>query len=72
VHIFPPNPSYQNVFVTNFTYDVEGNLSQVNSPEGVINYDYDLATGRLIHVCTQNSEVEYSYAGRHGLCQRFC
>jgi len=59
--IFPPNPSYQNVFVTTLTYDVQGNLTQVNSPEGVINYDYDLATGRLIHVCTLNSETEYSY-----------
>jgi len=60
--IYPGNlSSPPTIYVTTFTYDVEGNLTQVNSPEGVINYNYDLATGRLIHVCTINSEIEYGY-----------
>ena len=47
--------------ITEFSYDVEGRLSQVNSPEGVINYDYDLITGRHVGTCTQNSETTYEY-----------
>jgi RHS repeat-associated protein len=57
----PNNYSTSTVHLTSFTYDVEGNLSQVNSPEGVINYSYDLATGRMTSLCTANSEQDYSY-----------
>jgi YD repeat-containing protein len=57
----PNNFSTPTVRTTNFTYDVEGNLTQVNSPEGVINYSYDLATGRLLDTCTKNSEEQFNY-----------
>jgi len=33
----------------------------VNAPEGVINYGYDLATGRHKLTCSANSEVAYGY-----------
>jgi RHS repeat-associated protein len=46
---------------TNFSYDAEGRLMQVNAPEGVINYTYDLATGRLHSTCTGNSAWDYMY-----------
>jgi RHS repeat-associated protein len=52
------NPSIR---YTNFTYDFDGHLTQVNSPEGVINYGYDLATGRQTSTCTTNSFVAYDY-----------
>jgi YD repeat-containing protein len=47
--------------LTYFTYDLDNHLTQVNSPEGVINYGYDLATGRLTSTCTANSELSYGY-----------
>lgn len=47
--------------ITEFSYDVEGRLAQVNSPEGYINYNYDLATGRHLGTCTKNSETTYEY-----------
>lgn len=56
----PPSSTDDNERVTKFTYDIEGRLEQVNSPEGVINCGYDLATGRHNHTCTKNSEVPYS------------
>ena len=59
--VYPPNPSYQNTFITTFTYDVEGNVTQVNSPQGVVNYTYNLATARVTDTCTTNSETEYNY-----------
>lgn len=52
------NPS---VRYTYFSYDFDGHLVQVNCPEGVINYGYDLATGRHIETNTQNSNVKYGY-----------
>ena len=36
--------------VTQFAYDFEGRLAQVSSPEGVINYGYDLVDWED-HVC---------------------
>ena len=55
-----PNP-VSNERITQFSYDIEGRLAQVVSPEGYINYEYDLATGRHTKTCTENSEVEYGY-----------
>jgi YD repeat-containing protein len=57
----PANLSSETIRITEFAYDAEGRLAQVNSPEGVINYGYDLATGRLIRTCTAKSEVAYGY-----------
>jgi len=57
----PNNYSTPTIRITTFAYDVEGRLAQVNSPEGVINYDYDLITGRHVGTCTQNSETTYEY-----------
>ncbi len=47
--------------ITTFSYDLEGRLAQVNSPEGYINYEYDLATGQHVRTCTANSESTYEY-----------
>ena len=47
--------------ITNFAYDFEGRVTQVNSPEGYINYEYDAATGRHTRTCTANSEFTYQY-----------
>ena len=59
--VYPSNASTPNTRITNFTYDLEGNLSQANTPEGVINYGYDWATGRLTSTCTTNWYVAYGY-----------
>jgi len=46
---------------TEFSCDADGHLTRVDSPEGVINYGYDLATGRHTDTCTANSELGYGY-----------
>jgi RHS repeat-associated protein len=55
------NLSTNTVRITNFSYDLEGRLAQVDSPEGYINYEYDLATGRHLKTCTANSTTSYEY-----------
>ncbi|PWU19131.1 MAG: hypothetical protein C5B50_07315, partial [Verrucomicrobia bacterium] len=57
----PSNSSTDSVRLTYFAYDFDGHLTQVNSPEGVINYGYDLATGQLTSTCTANSLTQYTY-----------
>jgi RHS repeat-associated protein len=47
--------------VTSYTYDFDGRLTQMNSPEGYIDYGYDAATGRLLSTCTTNSYITNSY-----------
>jgi uncharacterized protein RhaS with RHS repeats len=37
---------------TSFNYDAEGRIIQVDSPEGVVNYDYDSITGQKIRTWT--------------------
>lgn len=59
--VYPPNSSTETSRYTTFTYDMDGHLTQVNCPEGVINYGYDLATGRHTSTCTTNSYVGYGY-----------
>ncbi len=56
-----PNSSTDTVRVTSFKYDFDGHLTQVDSPEGYINYGYELATGRHTSTCTTNSYVGYDY-----------
>jgi YD repeat-containing protein len=36
-------------------------LTQIASPEGTINYEYDLATGRHTRTFTDNSDTRYMY-----------
>jgi RHS repeat-associated protein len=59
--VIPSNSSTETERQTYFGYDFEGRLKQVNCPEGVINYGYDLATGRHISTCTTNAEYQYTY-----------
>ncbi len=54
--------------VTQLAYDADGHLTQVNSPEGVVNYGYDLTTGRHTSTYTAisptpgvNSQIGYDY-----------
>ncbi|HEX7653455.1 MAG TPA: hypothetical protein VF607_08115, partial [Verrucomicrobiae bacterium] len=58
---YPSNASTTTTRYTSFAYDNDGHLTQVNCPEGVINYAYELATGRLLETNTKNSDVQYSY-----------
>jgi RHS repeat-associated protein len=57
----PPYIGNETTRITEFTYDGDGHIQQVNSPEGVINYGYDLATGRHTSTCTPNTEVSFGY-----------
>jgi RHS repeat-associated protein len=57
----PQNFSTLTTRITTLAYDFDGRLEQVNTPEGVINYSYDLATDRLTSTCTANSEMDYTY-----------
>jgi RHS repeat-associated protein len=59
--VYPANSSTDTKRITTYSYDCDRHLSQVNSPEGVINYEYDLATGRHTGTCTTNSYVQYGY-----------
>jgi RHS repeat-associated protein len=59
--VYPSNPSTDTVRVTTFAYDFEGRLTQQNTPEGVINYEYDAMTGRHTRTCSTNTEVAYGY-----------
>ena len=58
---YPSNPSFEATRITQFEYDNDGHLTRVNAPEGVVNYGYDLATGRHNLTCSANSEVAYGY-----------
>jgi len=57
----PWNPSTPATRITQFSYDFDGRVTQMNAPEGVINYTYDLPTGRLTGTCTANSQIAYAY-----------
>ena len=46
---------------TTSEYDVNGNLIQVSSPQGTINYTYDPATGNEIGISSSNTSIQYSY-----------
>ena len=37
---------------TYYTYDDDGRTMQIDSPEGIINYEYDDLTGNRTHVTT--------------------
>lgn len=57
----PGNASSESLRVTEFAYDAEGRVAQVNAPEGVVNYEYAAAMGRHTATCTANSRTEYGY-----------
>ena len=70
---FTTQGSYQDIVndslsgVTTSTYDVNGNLVQITSQQGTINYTYDLATGEEIEVSSPDpvsgtdTDTHYSY-----------
>jgi RHS repeat-associated protein len=58
----PSNPTVNDgERTTIFTYDLDGRLTQANTPEGVVNYNYDSTTSRHTSTCTTNSETLYGY-----------
>jgi RHS repeat-associated protein len=59
--VYPENLSTDTVRVTDFAYDADGHVTQVNCPEGVIDYEYDPVTGYHTGTCTTNSYVQYGY-----------
>jgi RHS repeat-associated protein len=42
-------------------YDAEGDLIEVDSPQGTIDYGYDLATGEHTSTTTANTSIAYGY-----------
>lgn len=46
---------------TENTYNARGELVQISTPEGSINYAYDVKTGAKTRVWTLNSDIRYTY-----------
>lgn len=46
---------------TENTYNARGELIQISTPEGSINYAYDVKTGAKTRVWTLNSDIRYTY-----------
>jgi len=44
-----------------FTYDNQGHVLQIASPEGAVNYEYEPIEGRRIRTYTANSDLRYAY-----------
>ena len=44
-----------------FTYDNQGHVLQVASPEGAVNYEYEPIEGRRVRTYTANSDIRYGY-----------
>jgi YD repeat-containing protein len=42
-------------------YDADGNLTEEDTPEGVIHHVFDPATGELIETYTANTDTHYAY-----------
>jgi RHS repeat-associated protein len=47
--------------VTDYLFDAEGRILSISSPEGVIHYEYDPASGRQTRMYTEFSDVQYAY-----------
>lgn len=47
--------------VTDRTYDVEGHLIKITSPQGTVSYGYDPATHQQTSLTTANTHVTYAY-----------
>lgn len=46
---------------TSYTYNSRGEMTQIFTPEGSVNYEYDAKTGAKTRVSTDNSDIRYSY-----------
>lgn len=46
---------------TAYAYNSRGELTQISTPEGSVNYEYDAKTGAKTRVYTANSDVRYTY-----------
>lgn len=46
---------------TVLTYNLDGAVTNISSPEGVIHYEYDPVAGYLTRAYTVNSDVRYAY-----------
>ena len=46
---------------TSYEYNSRGELTQVFTPEGSVNYEYDAKTGAKTRVYTANSDIRYTY-----------
>lgn len=46
---------------TAYAYNGRGELTQISTPEGSVNYEYDSKTGAKTRVYTANSDVRYTY-----------
>ena len=46
---------------TSYTYNSRGEITQIFTPEGSVNYEYDAKTGAKTRVSTDNSDIRYSY-----------
>ena len=46
---------------TAYTYNSRGEITQIFTPEGSVNYEYDARTGAKTRVSTDNSDIRYSY-----------
>jgi RHS repeat-associated protein len=55
------SPGDLNIRVTTFTYDDDNHVTQICSPEGTINYGYDLVTGRHTSTWTASNNIGYTY-----------
>ena len=47
--------------VSQYTYDTDGKVLMIVTPEGTIQYGYDPATDRRIRTWTTNSDLRYAY-----------
>ena len=47
--------------ITDFTYDLDGRLVSIASPEGTLFYEYEPETGRKERTFTANSDILYDY-----------
>ncbi|MCZ2343882.1 MAG: putative Ig domain-containing protein [Bacteroidales bacterium] len=49
------------VRVTDYDYNVDGQIITITSPEGIIHYEYDAVTGRQTAMWTSATRIEYGY-----------
>jgi len=54
-------PIDDTVRVTEFTYDIDGRVTSVCTPEGTINYEYDQGTGRKTRTFTDDNDTRYTH-----------
>ncbi len=46
---------------TIYYYDAEGNVEQIDSPEGTVNYEYSPVTSRKVRTWTDQTETRFAY-----------